>query len=264
MRRLAVAAVALALFGPALWGQDDKNKPKVDTPEAEYKALLGELQKIGQEAGKNFRAATNEEAKRRIREDYDKQRTAFAGRFLSLAQKHPKDPAAVDALLLVLNIGSEPDQDKALTILMTDHIQSEKVGNAAERLAMSGSAGAEKLLRAILEKSPHKEAQAKAAFGLAQHLKEQADEPGLKPAQAQKAAKEAEDLFETVVQKFAHVKGSRGEPLGATAKRQLFELRNLSLGKVAPDIEGEDLDGQKFKLSDYRGKVVVLDFWGHW
>ena len=24
------------------------------------------------------------------------------------------------------------------------------------------------------------------------------------------------------------------------------------------------LDGQKFKLSDYRGKVVVLDFWGHW
>jgi predicted Zn finger-like uncharacterized protein len=39
---------------------------------------------------------------------------------------------------------------------------------------------------------------------------------------------------------------------------------NLSVGKVAPDIEGEDIDGQKFKLSDYRGKVVVLDFWGNW
>jgi predicted Zn finger-like uncharacterized protein len=38
----------------------------------------------------------------------------------------------------------------------------------------------------------------------------------------------------------------------------------LSVGKVVPDIEGEDIDGQKFKLSDYRGKVVVLDFWGHW
>ena len=24
------------------------------------------------------------------------------------------------------------------------------------------------------------------------------------------------------------------------------------------------LDGRHFKLSDYRGKVVVLDFWGHW
>jgi peroxiredoxin len=33
---------------------------------------------------------------------------------------------------------------------------------------------------------------------------------------------------------------------------------------VAPDIESEDLDGVKFKLSDYRGKVVVLDFWGDW
>jgi hypothetical protein len=36
------------------------------------------------------------------------------------------------------------------------------------------------------------------------------------------------------------------------------------IGTVAPDIEGEDLDGNRFKLSDYRGKVVVLDFWGHW
>jgi hypothetical protein len=38
----------------------------------------------------------------------------------------------------------------------------------------------------------------------------------------------------------------------------------LKVGNVAPDIEGEDVDGKKFKLSDYRGKVVVLDFWGHW
>ena len=38
----------------------------------------------------------------------------------------------------------------------------------------------------------------------------------------------------------------------------------LQIGKVAPDIVGEDIDGVKFKLSDYRGKVVVLDFWGDW
>ncbi|HMC63847.1 MAG TPA: hypothetical protein VKI65_02805 [Gemmataceae bacterium] len=34
--------------------------------------------------------------------------------------------------------------------------------------------------------------------------------------------------------------------------------------QVVPEIEAEDLDGQKFKLSDYRGKVVLIDFWGHW
>ena len=38
----------------------------------------------------------------------------------------------------------------------------------------------------------------------------------------------------------------------------------LNVGDVALEIEGEDLDGTKFKLSDYRGKVVLLDFWGHW
>jgi peroxiredoxin len=35
-------------------------------------------------------------------------------------------------------------------------------------------------------------------------------------------------------------------------------------GQPAPEIEGEDIDGKSFKLSDYRGKVVMLDFWGNW
>jgi peroxiredoxin len=39
---------------------------------------------------------------------------------------------------------------------------------------------------------------------------------------------------------------------------------SLPVGQPAPDIVGEDIDGQKFQLSDYRGKVVVLDFWGNW
>jgi hypothetical protein len=36
------------------------------------------------------------------------------------------------------------------------------------------------------------------------------------------------------------------------------------LGEVAPDIVGEDLDGLPLRLSDYRGKVVAVDFWGNW
>ena len=38
----------------------------------------------------------------------------------------------------------------------------------------------------------------------------------------------------------------------------------LNVGNEAPEIEAEDLDGETFKLSDYRGKVVLLDFWGNW
>ena len=44
----------------------------------------------------------------------------------------------------------------------------------------------------------------------------------------------------------------------------IFELKNLHIGAVAPDIVGHDLDGVEFKLSDYRGKVVMIDFWGDW
>ena len=43
-----------------------------------------------------------------------------------------------------------------------------------------------------------------------------------------------------------------------------FKKERLQIGMTAPDIEGEDIDGVAFKLSDYRGKVVVLDFWGFW
>jgi len=38
----------------------------------------------------------------------------------------------------------------------------------------------------------------------------------------------------------------------------------LVAGKAAPDITAKDTDGEVFNLSDYRGKVVMLDFWGNW
>ena len=41
-------------------------------------------------------------------------------------------------------------------------------------------------------------------------------------------------------------------------------IESLKIGGPAPEIDGQDLDGVKFKLSDYRGKVVMLDFWGYW
>ena len=36
------------------------------------------------------------------------------------------------------------------------------------------------------------------------------------------------------------------------------------IGEMAPEIEGVDLDGVEFKLSDYRGQVIMLDFYGDW
>ena len=42
------------------------------------------------------------------------------------------------------------------------------------------------------------------------------------------------------------------------AKSQITE------GSVAPDFSLVAIDGKEVKLSDYKGKYVVLDFWGSW
>jgi peroxiredoxin len=52
--------------------------------------------------------------------------------------------------------------------------------------------------------------------------------------------------------------------LRAPAAGTKYMMTALSVGKVAPEITGRDLDGTTFSLSDYRGKVVVLMFSGDW
>lgn len=47
-------------------------------------------------------------------------------------------------------------------------------------------------------------------------------------------------------------------------RKMVESQKGFHLGAAAPEIEGTDLDGTAFKLSDYRGKVVMLDFWGDW
>ncbi len=63
---------------------------------------------------------------------------------------------------------------------------------------------------------------------------------------------------------FQTVRDAGLEGLSASATAFLFELERLQIGSSVPDIVAEDLDGVGFKLSDYRGKVVMLDFWGDW
>jgi peroxiredoxin len=51
-----------------------------------------------------------------------------------------------------------------------------------------------------------------------------------------------------------------GGPMQPLQPRQ----QPLQVGQAAPEIDGKDLDGKPMKLSAFRGKVVVLDFWGDW
>jgi peroxiredoxin len=154
-----------------------------------------------------------------------------------------------------------PEGEKAIRLLAKDHVQSTKLAPLIPRLSQMGVAAAQPLFLAALERSDSREVKGWSSYGLAQAFKKIAE--GSPGHEADRANEEAEKYFRDVAEKYGDIKTSRG-PLGELARRELYELRNLRTGKPAPEIEGEDVDGKRFKLSDYRGKVVVLDFWGHW
>ena len=52
--------------------------------------------------------------------------------------------------------------------------------------------------------------------------------------------------------------------LAEAAIARLDDWLNLAIGKPAPEIDGVDVEGRPLKLSDYRGKVVLLLYWGSW
>jgi peroxiredoxin len=49
-----------------------------------------------------------------------------------------------------------------------------------------------------------------------------------------------------------------------SAEPGLTALRGDPTGQLAPDFELASLDGQTVRLSDFRGKAVLLNFWATW
>jgi thiol-disulfide isomerase/thioredoxin len=238
-------------------------QPPAEEPVAgEYQALMDEYRSALKKSDAVFVKATTEEQRQQIRADFAKVNSKFIIRFLAYAETHAREKEALLALFFVLHPDSHAergDADKALQFVRKDHIQSDRLTNPPilQFLAWENSPSTEKLLRDVLANNPHHVIQANACFSLAQVLKNRAN--ASPPEQAAKLANEADGFFKQVVDRYADVK-----ELAAKAGSERFERRRLQVGKVVPDIEGEDLGGTKFRLSDTRGKVTVLVFWASW
>jgi hypothetical protein len=61
-----------------------------------------------------------------------------------------------------------------------------------------------------------------------------------------------------------NVAKTEAEAAKAAARARGEVVVGTEVGDRAPEIEGMDLDGVEFKLSEYAGRIVMLDFWGDW
>jgi len=271
----------------------DKDEDRSNTPAEQYQALLKEFNEAARVA---YLEAKSDDERNEAIARIDK----LSPRFLELAATNPKDPIALDALVQVVNLemylqnntshagrGKDSLEGKAIAILLRDHIRSDKLGEACRRMSYSFSKEGETFLRTVLEMNPHRDVQGLACLRLAQFLNARSQRLDLLREQPQmakryeglfgegylatlqrqnraEAVRESEAFFERAAEQYGDVKLPYADTVGVKAKSDQHEIRHLSVGKEAPDIDGEDQDGKRFKLSDYRGKAVLLYFWSEY
>ena len=250
-----VCLLAIGLLPTAAMG----DAPKPSPAQLQYKELVEQYEKLGGAQ-------------------------QLADKFLELAKQNARRPVALDALgWILVNVRRGDHPKQASQLILRDHLLDEDLGMLCLELADSTSVEAEAILRAARKTSRHSKVQAAASFSLASYLQNQLKvqevlltQPSLRRRLEQfygrpftrhvrslgkeKTVQEIESLYELVVTKHGGVDAQMTE----AARTQLIEVRYLAVGRVAREIKGVDLDEVKFKLSDYRGRVVVLSFWGHW
>jgi hypothetical protein len=292
MRSIALGVAVALAWGPALWAADDKPDKKDQTPADEVKSLIADYEKAQTDFYTKYGEAKTDEERTKLQSEMPQPDKTVA-RLFELAQKNPKDESVCPKALIWAiqyagyNAAGVETRSKALDQMCRDHAKSDQVGQVVLSLAYIPSPAAERFLRAVVESNPKTEIKGKATYALGEYLKHAAenasnlkDHPDnaksiescagkdaikyLQESDPAKMAKEAERLFETAAEKYADIEVYPKHTVGDLAKGELFEIRNLAIGMIAPEIEGDDLDGKGFKLSEYRGKVVVLDFWGNW
>jgi tetratricopeptide (TPR) repeat protein len=244
------------------------------SPSEDLSAML-QQHKNAQDNYEQLRHRAETVAEKKKAESKKPQFEGFVERCLQFAQKHRDSTAAVDSLVWVLeNTAPSADKpispptaalrEKALKLLEQDHFQKPELGSVCQRLSESPAPDCEQLLRAAAANHKHHDVQGLAGYALAMSLARQAEaslqtgSPG-----TPELFRSAEEQMEKVLKEYADVPCGRTN-LGEVARAKLSALRHLAIGRPAQDIEGHDLDGKPMKLSDLRGKVVVLAFWADW
>lgn len=230
------AGILLVTAALACADESQKNGKSAAAADGDESSVADQIQEIESETSdrqrdiiKRYRAAEDDAEREKLKEEFNNLQSEKIGKYAEIADKHPND---------------------------------EQIATLCLELVTRG-APAEKLYRVLIKKAKSHDTKGLAMLGLGHALSEQANADGIPDARRERLRKEAKEALRTVVSTYADVDvGDRkaGDMVGGT----LFELEHLGVGLPVPDLEGEDLEAATFKLSDYRGKVVLLDFWAHW
>jgi hypothetical protein len=212
----------------------------------------------------------------------------LAAKALALVRPHAAEKEAVQVLTWILNTQpASASASEAAKFLVDYHLMDPETLDTATRWVHVPLPWAENLLQALAGADLPRRQQIRAALGLAECIKAKTELPAImqnwdpatekmaramygneflaeaKAADPAKLEDRATRLFQQAALKYGADK-YLSTTVADYVQHALFEMKHLSVGKPAPEIEGVDIDGSKFKLSDYRGKVVLLDFWGNW
>lgn len=176
-------------------------------------------------------------------------------KYLAAAKDYTGDEQA-KFLVEAFRMGDQPQEyQEVLDLLMANHMQSKEFATLGQMLGYLDNvcepAYAAKAIARI--EAECKEPKMVAWVTYAKHSKT------LETAEPKSAEfQEAKKLL------LAAAESSGNASMQRMLKSTIAEKESFAIGSQAPDIEGQDLDDVAFKLSDYRGKVVFLDFWGDW
>jgi thiol-disulfide isomerase/thioredoxin len=253
MRHWTGSLLAALLVAMPLIAADKDADDKGNDRTAQFKELQKDFQKSVEGVIKEFQTAAPEKRQEII----SKLSKEYSPRVIKFVKADPKDKLSLDAL--VWGMMQVPEVDPKVYELLGDNwAKDAKIKSICQVLTSQSREGTTKLLEKVLDENEDKDAKGLACFALAKAAADKVDKGD------KKAVPEAEKLFERVSKDFGDVKIGRDDTLGDQAKGALFEIRNLQVGKKAPNVESENLDGKKVQLKDYKGKVVVLDIWATW
>jgi len=132
------------------------------------------------------------------------------------------------------------------------HTGSNKLAPVCLALASRSDPKALSLLDKIESNNPDKKVQGVAALAAAMVIKSLGDDAEL--------MKKRLTLIRKAIIQSADVE-LNGTTVAKLADDELYIIKFLTKGRVAPDLQGVDSGGRPVRLSDHKGKVIVLMFW---